>query len=305
MKKLLYLFALTAIFACNSIPESTNNAKMAVGPPLAPARLTTLNGLTFAQADEMVRRFIQNSNSSHPVTSFWFTEAYLDTLRSVLDYEGAAGVRIYFAKDASGNNQIAMVSTRDSIVSGTTVQRDYFLRNTNLLTGAYATPKPSYDQPRGAGLYTMGNYPQNCTDVSDYHLANETAARFVQNFRNDQPAGRPLKIKTSYVWYPKGIFEELKKYLIQAKAQNLDPDGFRIYFMRKDNVKQTVSFVMVPTLADPSDENIHNDYYECLQRKWKIVPASDNGKECPSFCDPDPTWGEPDSTKTNPANKNR
>jgi hypothetical protein len=294
MKKLLYLFALTTLLACQRPQTGLTNdqKKITEAQSLAPKQ-TTLNGLTFQLADEMVKRYIKNSASSHPVTSFWFSEDYLDRLKIVLDYEGADGVRFYFAKDAVDKNQIVMVSTKDSIYDGQHIHKEYFSHNTMLLDAPYATPEFSYDEPKGAELYTISRYPQKCSVVSAHYLPTQTAAQYVQKFRDDQPVGKPLKI------------QELKNYLNQARAKGLDPDGFRIYFMRKEDTEQTVSLVMVATVADRNDKNIHKDYYECLEREWKFVPPGDNGKECPSFCEPGATWGEPDKTTPNPADKGK
>ena len=300
MKKTLYLLGLLALASCQQPQTDSKPAANELAQQAKSAlKDITLNGLTFKQADEMVRRFIKSNQSSAPVTSFWFSEDFLDAMNMVLANEQADGVRIYFAKDSNDKNTIVMVSTRAELLSGKPIHKEYFSRKTTLLDAAYATAEVSYDQPKGADLYTLTSYPQSCPHVSSHYLSPEQSAKWVQKFRDDQPAGSPLKINTSSVWYSRGIFRELKSLLQQANDRQLRSDGFRIYVMRKDDVMQTVSFVMIPTIADQADDKIHKDYYDCLDKINMLPPPPvDNGHECPSFCDDGATWGLPDSTKT-------
>ncbi len=306
MKTLFYSLCLAALVGCNQQKQEVKSTKFAAISPSATPKAPVikeiaLNGLDYAQADVMVRRYIRSYHSANPVASFWFNEDFLDAMNIVLKNEGADGVRIYFAKDSRDSLALVMVSTRPNGTTsiGKPSHKDYFNHSTTLLDASYAKGTPAYAAVKGAGLYTLSRNAPGCPPRSPHYLAAGLAATWARKFRDDQPAGNPpLRIRTSNVWYHADLFGEIKTYLNEAKAKALPADGFRIYVVRKDDRDQTVSLVIVPTYADATDPAVHHDYYDCLNKKSSVRAPSDNGKECPSWCEDDPSWPKPDSTIT-------
>ncbi|MBB5397383.1 hypothetical protein [Mucilaginibacter sp. AK015] len=291
MKKLLLLSCVPLMLtACNSNSsktptDSTLQAQTAMDADsthirsraIALPELITLNGLSLTKADVYVSDFINNPSVYKSATSIWFSKAYVNTIKKMLEKEGADGIRIYFAKHSNGHN-IAIVSTREI---GTTHQ-DYFEHSDPFLKTPDAIGVVNYTTGNGATLYDRSpNCPinDNCNASYDHYLSCSEAAARVKNFTND-------KFVTTSEWFDIGLLDNLCKELDSTDGA----DGIRIYYARNTNPrKNTHGFVITTTKTSGSNSGIHEDYYTCSSRFRDL----DNGEQCPTNCN-GVTWPKPE-----------
>jgi hypothetical protein len=277
MKKLLLLGCIPLLMAActgsgdkktadSSAADSTRKLRRAAVLP----QLIKLIGVLLADADKYVSDFINAASVYKSPTSIWFSKAYINNIKLMLEKEGGDGVRVYFAKYPNGHN-IILVSTRKTGVAGT--HQDYFEHSDPFLQTAEAKGLVDYTGKNGATLYDPAlKCPDvdNCNVSYDHYLKCSEAADRVRNFSND-------KFYTTSEWFEKGVIDDLKEELDNNKIA----DGARIYYARNNSAaKKTHGFVIITTQKSGTSGNIHEDYYTCSSH----VIRSDNGEQCPVNC---------------------
>ena len=261
-----------------TLKSSTNADSGVVSRAKALPQLISLNGVSLADADSYVSDFINRASVYKSPTSVWFSKAHVDSLKALLEREGADGIRIYFAKYPNGHN-IIMVSTRKI---GLTHQ-DYFEHSAPILLTAEAKGIVDYAGKNGTSLYDPAlkcPATDNCNISYEHYLKCSEAADRVRNFSND-------KFTTTSEWFDIGVLG----YLARELDSSPTADGVRIYYARKpdpDIKKSTHGFVIVTTKTSTTNSNIHEDYYTCNSVKFRL----DNGEQCPNNCT-GVTWPKP------------
>lgn len=241
----------------------------------------TLNGIKYSDAEKMVKDFMAapGKYDDKNVTNIWFSSSDFQKMYSFLP-TNYTGVRIYFAKKATGN---------DIIIVGTFKGTDGY--NDDYFTPAASNPSPvgitedirHNNADGGALLYSKPPCPKDdgC-NVDPHYISCEKAYLMVTNYGVDN-------IVSTSEWFPKDLIDGLNDVLKNPKL-----DGIRIYYARQLHSKPynnqdlySHCFVFVTTMPD-SNGTIHIDHPECISLR-KMFDAKDNGEECPTNCN-GPTW---------------
>lgn len=285
MKKSIYSILLLLVFsACGN--QSSNKAVGSSNETMAArADSVTLNGYTFAEADEMARSFLKNGFSTEKQTSLWFSKNYIDSLETILSLEGADGIRMYFARNGK-KNALVIVSTIQS-ENTTPTHIDNFDHKSNFF-------QPG-NNPHTLGLSENGVpearlHAAKSTDCSSLPcnssgntISCEQGHRWVSQFN-----GGP--ITTSSIWYPIELLHSWKQELDKAVTKGLKGDGIRIYFARNDKNRNILVFT-----TTRENKKKRTDFYDCNSGMANKDGdgnngfVADNGEECPNNCN-DITW---------------
>lgn len=245
----------------------------------------TLNGYSFAEAEQMVRTFQRNPVSLDDHTSVWFDKQFIYDLHEKLPNEFINGFRFYFAaKD--GHNALIMVATQESNDvndEGKHYPIDHFklmdpyFRSNNKNRGDISVNKP---------LVGISNAGSDCTSATPCNKSPKAIT--CDNGRKWVNAFGRGKIKTRSLWYPKSLIDFWKTELEAAESKGADGDGIRVYFAKKS--KHVHVFVSVTTRIVEGDAR--RDYYKCYSDdKESFIGVDDNGEECPNSCQ-GATWDE-------------
>nr|WP_067056535.1 hypothetical protein [Mucilaginibacter sp. L294] len=252
--------------ATSSKTDSSRQSSLAIALP----ELITLNGVPLAKADGYVSDFISSASVYKSPTSIWFSKAYINKIKLLLEKEGADGIRLYYAKYPNGHN-IIVVSTRGTGVPNT--HQDYFEHSDPFLQTAEAKGIVDYTGKNGATLYDPAlKCPDadNCNTTYNHYLTCSEAADRVRNFSND-------RFVTTSEWFQKGVLD----YLTEELDNTPTADGIRIYYARNTSAtKKTHGFVIITTRPSSTNSNIHEDYYTCSSHIIRV----DNGEQCPLSC---------------------
>lgn len=286
MKKSIYSILLFLIFsACgNQASNNANSSDTSNGLMPAHADLVTLNGYTFAEAETMVKQFLNESHSAEKQTSIWFSKNYIDSLDVILPKEGADGFRIYFARKGE-RNALVIVSTRQSKAAS---------KNSVANHKDYFDHKSSFFQP-GNNPNTIGisenGVPEarlhaaidkDCSNLPCNNSGNtiscEQGHKWVSQFRPDT-------VTTKNIWYPIELLHSWKQELDKAVLNGLKGDGIRIYFAKNDKNNSLLVFT-----TTRENKKKRTDFYDCATNMAQKDGGgnngfvTDNGEECPNNC---------------------
>ena len=271
----------------------TKNQKQQQSPSPAATLNVTLNGIDKATALKEIQYFGQQRfNDPKPAnTTIWFDRAMVQQMVSLLQTEGADGIRIYFVSDPGATT----VQSRNSIVLVST-----HANGTNTAVPSGMRHQDYYEHPAANALFsnlkaingvlTYGNESSNallyktCTtcqperadnSVNLHQLSRQTAEQMVQGFGKHP-------ISTISEWFDVGLF--------QAFTKDKNYDGLRIYFATKTagSVQPgSDAFVIIKTVPGPAS-NSHVDYFgdsSASIRPYEVSDeGQDNGEECPRNC---------------------
>jgi len=297
MKKVVFgILAAVTISACHSGQKPT----LIAGVVPQNMMRYSLNGISYEDANTMVKRFNLDTKSSDQITAIRLSKKWVEEVTDMLDSEkGADGFRIYFAKQIegkdSGRNTIVIVSTMadgpDTSTETKNIHLDYFAHSSAFLSTNDAKIAVEYEQDPGATLF---NNKADCTgDCLLSKLNNITcdnAHKAVLNLLSYQSS--PINISSE--WFPLGLLEYLKKELDSPGAVAAHANGIRIYFAR--HTKETnfphkgKNALIITTTLDPMDESTHyKDYFNCYYQgdlDWTShnFYTNDNGEQCPNNC---------------------
>ena len=251
--------------SCNK-SDTTNNKTMQakqLSINTAVASGVTLNGVSLADAKNMVARFRKDSSNSDARTSIWLSRKWVETTYAILEKEGADGLRIYFAKSNNHRNTIVIVSTKDS----NSYHLDYFTHTNPFFTSTAAQFKEEYNLKSLESRFYATTSPCQGTDCTipaiDKHSINcKDAYNYISNFYNN---GHPSNINTYIYWIEISL---LNNFIAKFKEIDLSnkADGIRLYFAKiPDNQSNNINsgkntIVFVTTIAS---DNLHQDYYKC------------------------------------------
>lgn len=253
----------------------------------------TLNGIPYSDANKMIQSFTGDMSMKDEATSILFTDTTFHSMDSLLNADGADGLRIYFAKDTtSKSNTVVIVSTFDGGIAANDtnhIHRDYFQYNEPYLSTSTAKRTrgiPSYGtKVDGALLFTDPKCSPKDTCKSAYHYITCTKAQgMVKAFTSQSVT---TKINANSEWFDIGIINDLDTLL-----QKTPKSGLRIYFAKHlDKDSQGVyrdGFVLITT---QNNSGTQTDNYICLPVHPKYRNpfggtggGTDNGEQCPTNC---------------------
>lgn len=294
MKKLLLALCILLAMACNTDKKtSSSQADADQGAAPAPSKGMTLNGLSYEQADEMIRAFLKDRKSSHPTTAIRFDKLFIDYVVDLINQKKIDGVRFYFAKKDGKNTLIPIATVAGtSAVTGKEIHTDFFnitLPTTNADNNMSSKEEhePTTDIYNTLGVCLHGNCPPTessvrCKDVR----------KWANSFK-DAHTSEPNIINVTSVWYGENFFQRLAQKMDGAKADGKEPSGIRIYYIR--NELGTDGLVFYTTNKSGSDDKDDHKCYK-IDERYQIKKrdrdvADDRGEECPVFC-PGTTWND-------------
>lgn len=250
----------------------------------------TLDGLLLDTANSYVENFYDDNTSSDTATNVWFSDNWVDKIRTLLNNEkdttNVDGFRIYFAKKNDGKNTIVIVSTIqygiDANAPSHADHLDYYGHRL-----AYLNNLNKYNNPTeyieahdkkdtlSAKLYRHKCPCSDCDSTKhNNHISCAEAYSLVSKFKKKT-------INTMNEWFPLSVIDSLDDELKAAKKAKVKADGIRIYFAK--NKKKRNVFVFTTTKDSLA---YHVDYYERYNKIAisKKHGADDHGEECPINC---------------------
>jgi hypothetical protein len=275
----------------------------------------SMNGIDYTRAKEMIKNYqdFKGQDVQPGKRSVWFDAATFKNIVSLLNSEGADGLRIYFATEGTGPgrqlNTVVLVPTRQGVADTTYPSgyrhTEYFIHDDTaslFKNGLDAIRGHVFKKGlirRGERLYKRDREPNiaTCNDDEKHYITREYAEDMVQRFGTDT-------MTTNSEWFDKDLLIALAK---SKDLEGNDFDGIRLYFGRHHINEAPIdgqivagkeAFVLVTThLKGVPLLKSHRDFFNCTNTKSYFADkkrkffgdsnpgGQDNGELCPTHCD--------------------
>jgi hypothetical protein len=263
--------------------EAQQDSTVSTNAKLVSPIQTSLNGISLADANLMVKAFIANKGKYERKTSVWFSRAYIDSLCALLESEQQAdGIRFYLARKNKINTFILVTTTDDGPAPkapSKRIHKDYFEHTAPFLLSALKEIRDEDGNDLGgARLFKTFDCSSDFCIKAEHYISCDTAKSWVTNFNGDST------INTNSEWFEKKLIFKIKRQLDNTPSAD-HPSGIRIYLgLKKSNNKSERRhvFIIVRTkkTTDASGNEINLDDYVCPGEKG----TDDNGEQCPNNC---------------------
>ncbi len=299
MKKVLLIAGiLLSILSCNSNKKSSDNS---IDASLQPSLMTSLNGISYADASIMINRFLHNKTINYSQATIWFKKSIInsmDSLLHVIKNENVAidGVRLYFGKDSINRNTVIAVATFSDGYpapndTSELIHRDFFYLNAHYLTTPDARGTANYSPVQGALLFNNNfvcppdSTSTGCDSAGLHYISCTKAQSMISTFLNSITNVKKDTINITSEWFDLGVFDDINNEL----KKNNKADGLRVYVGR-DLTPQGSTKIFRDAFILVTTEDNRTDYYKCFAlhpvqvRSWGHHGIDDNGEQCPTNC---------------------
>jgi hypothetical protein len=300
MKKSVFVVLASLIIISFKVPHASMITRQTSPKNI----VATLNGFTYAQANDSVTYCVSTKDNTPKNTQVWFrreiVEAWYKLLKADIAWGTTPdGIRIYISRPQATsqnpihyNNRIVVVSTfsKDTVINNEkiTMHKDYYNHaDTDALFKLTSiNGKASHDKNanNGALLFNTCHCDTKLCDPSNHAILRSEAEKMVHHFHSI-PIFRNGSINSRAEWFELSV---IKTLVDDMKIGN--DDGIRIYFARgvvHDYTQRKAKFIIVTTKHDSSN-TIQVDDFDCNHPAFMMPTlysdGQDNGELCPTNC---------------------